>query len=61
MKKWCRIDGLINAAGGNVAAAMINPDQNLFDALIYLLSDASAFVSGEVILVDGGFTAFSGV
>lgn len=37
-----------------------NPDE-LTGTMIYLLSDASAFVSGEVILVDGGFTAFSGV
>jgi len=37
-----------------------NPEE-LTGTLIYLLSDASAFVSGEVILVDGGFTAFSGV
>lgn len=37
-----------------------NPDE-LIGALIWLLSDASAFVSGEVICVDGGFSVFSGV
>lgn len=37
-----------------------NPDE-LIGALIWLLSDASAFVSGEVICVDGGFHVFSGV
>lgn len=37
-----------------------NPDE-LNGALIWLLSDASAFVSGEVICVDGGFHVFSGV
>ena len=37
-----------------------NPEE-LTGTLIYLLSDASAFVSGETILVDGGFHAFSGV
>ena len=37
-----------------------NPDE-LIGALIWLLSDASAFVSGEVICVDGGFNVFSGV
>lgn len=33
----------------------------LIGALIWLLSDASAFVSGTVINVDGGFSIFSGV
>jgi NAD(P)-dependent dehydrogenase (short-subunit alcohol dehydrogenase family) len=37
-----------------------NPDE-LIGALVWLLSDASAFVSGEVICVDGGFSVFSGV
>ena len=35
--------------------------EELMGALIWLLSDASAFVSGEVICVDGGFHIFSGV
>jgi NAD(P)-dependent dehydrogenase (short-subunit alcohol dehydrogenase family) len=33
----------------------------LGNALIYLLSDASNFVTGTEIAIDGGFTAFSGV
>jgi NAD(P)-dependent dehydrogenase (short-subunit alcohol dehydrogenase family) len=35
--------------------------EELIGALIWLLSDASSFVSGEVICVDGGFHVFSGV
>lgn len=35
--------------------------EDLFGALIWLLSDASAFVTGTVIPVDGGFAAYSGV
>ena len=35
--------------------------QELTGTLIYLLSDASRFVTGETILVDGGFNAYSGV
>jgi len=37
-----------------------NPEE-LTGTLIYLLSDASAFVNGETILVDGGFNAWTGV
>lgn len=37
-----------------------SPDE-LEGALIYLLSDASKFVSGTIINVDGGFATFSGV
>lgn len=33
----------------------------LHGALHYLLSDAAAFVTGTTLVVDGGFTAFSGV
>lgn len=36
------------------------PD-DLQGALLYLLSDASSFVTGSDIRVDGGFTQFSGV
>lgn len=35
--------------------------QELVGTLVYLLSDASAFVSGTSILVDGAFNAYSGV
>jgi NAD(P)-dependent dehydrogenase (short-subunit alcohol dehydrogenase family) len=37
-----------------------NPTE-LCGALIYLLSDASKFVTGSDIVIDGGFTKFSGV
>lgn len=37
-----------------------SPDE-LSGALVYLLSDASKFVSGTVLTVDGGFSIFSGV
>ncbi|MEO8961077.1 MAG: SDR family oxidoreductase [Ginsengibacter sp.] len=37
-----------------------DPDE-LVGALIWLLSDASKFVTGTVIKVDGGFSVFSGV
>ena len=37
-----------------------HPDE-LIGTLVWLLSDASAFVTGSMICVDGGFSAFSGV
>jgi NAD(P)-dependent dehydrogenase (short-subunit alcohol dehydrogenase family) len=37
-----------------------NPDE-LIGALVWLLSDASAFVTGAMICVDGGFSIFGGV
>lgn len=37
-----------------------NPDE-LVGALVWLLSDASKFVTGTVVNVDGGFSIFSGV
>jgi NAD(P)-dependent dehydrogenase (short-subunit alcohol dehydrogenase family) len=37
-----------------------DPDE-LIGALLWLLSDASKFVTGTVVNVDGGFTVFSGV
>jgi NAD(P)-dependent dehydrogenase (short-subunit alcohol dehydrogenase family) len=37
-----------------------NPDE-LIGALVWLLSDASSFVTGSMICVDGGFSIFSGI
>jgi len=37
-----------------------NADE-LIGALVWLLSDASKFVTGTKITLDGGFSAFSGV
>jgi NAD(P)-dependent dehydrogenase (short-subunit alcohol dehydrogenase family) len=34
---------------------------DLFGAVLWLLSDASAFVTGIIVPIDGGFSAFSGV
>src|SRR4051812_3065000 len=31
MSTWGRIDGLVNAAGGNMPGATVGPTQNLFD------------------------------
>jgi NAD(P)-dependent dehydrogenase (short-subunit alcohol dehydrogenase family) len=35
--------------------------EDLFGAVLWLLSPASAFVTGLVVPIDGGFQAFSGV
>lgn len=58
-------DGSLTARGQSIITKTPfkrfgNPDE-LIGALVYLLSDASKFVNGENIKVDGGFSAFSGV
>jgi NAD(P)-dependent dehydrogenase (short-subunit alcohol dehydrogenase family) len=35
--------------------------EDLFGAILWLLSPASAFVTGIVVPIDGGFSAYSGV
>jgi NAD(P)-dependent dehydrogenase (short-subunit alcohol dehydrogenase family) len=35
--------------------------EDLLGAVLWLLSPASAFVTGTVVAIDGGFSAFSGV
>jgi NAD(P)-dependent dehydrogenase (short-subunit alcohol dehydrogenase family) len=58
-------DGTFTARGEAVIRSTpfkrFGEPEELMGALIWLLSDASAFVSGEVICVDGGFHIFSGV
>ncbi|WP_295116647.1 SDR family oxidoreductase [uncultured Chitinophaga sp.] len=58
-------DGTYTERGGKVinntpAGRFGNPDE-LIGALVWLLSDASVFVNGQVINVDGGFSIYSGV
>ena len=58
-------DGSYTARGNSVIAQTPfnrfgNPDE-LAGTLVWLLSDASKFVTGTTITVDGGFNAFSGV
>lgn len=45
----------------NTPYGRLGDPKELTGALIFLLSDASGFISGETILVDGGFNAWSGV
>lgn len=40
LSKWGTIDGLVNAAGGNIAEAVIGPDKDLFSASINHTLDA---------------------
>ncbi len=40
IKEWHKVDGLINAAGGNVPASVVSPDQDLFSVKIEDLKKA---------------------
>lgn len=46
---------------GHTPAGRFGSPEDLFGAVLWLLSDASAFVTGVVVPIDGGFSAFSGV
>jgi NAD(P)-dependent dehydrogenase (short-subunit alcohol dehydrogenase family) len=41
--------------------ARFGQPEDLFGAVLWLLSPASAFVTGIVVPIDGGFSAFAGV
>ena len=41
--------------------ARFGQPEDLFGAVLWLLSPASAFVTGIVLPMDGGFSAFAGV
>jgi gluconate 5-dehydrogenase len=43
---------------GRVPLGRFGRDVDLAGAVIYLASDASSFVSGHVLVVDGGYTAW---
>jgi NAD(P)-dependent dehydrogenase (short-subunit alcohol dehydrogenase family) len=45
----------------NVSSMNAFRPQDLVGATLWLLSPASAFVSGVVVPIDGGFSAYSGV
>jgi NAD(P)-dependent dehydrogenase (short-subunit alcohol dehydrogenase family) len=45
---------------GTPAGRFGSPDE-LIGALFWLISDASKFVTGSVVIIDGGFNAYSGI
>jgi NAD(P)-dependent dehydrogenase (short-subunit alcohol dehydrogenase family) len=57
--------GELTARGSSIIAhtpmARFGAPEDLLGATLWLLSPASAFVTGTVIPIDGGFSAFSGV
>ena len=70
-----RVDVLVNAAGGNVPAAVVGEDESFFGlsgeafgepeglvgAVVGLCGPGARFVNGAVAPVDGGFGVFGGV
>lgn len=45
----------------NTPMGRFGEPKDLIGALLWLVSDASRFVTGSVVVVDGGFNAYSGV
>jgi NAD(P)-dependent dehydrogenase (short-subunit alcohol dehydrogenase family) len=60
-----RETGELTARGQSILAhtpmARFGDPEDLIGAVLWLLSPASAFVTGAIIPIDGGFSAFSGV
>ena len=58
-------DGSLTSRGqkivDNTPMARFGEPEELQGAAVWLASDASAFVTGIVIPVDGGFSAFGGI
>jgi NAD(P)-dependent dehydrogenase (short-subunit alcohol dehydrogenase family) len=58
-------DGTLTSRGQSILAHTpmnrFGTPEDLFGVTMWLISPASAFVTGVVIPVDGGFSAFSGV
>lgn len=58
-------DGSLSARGnqiiGHTPMARFGKPEDLFGTIQWLCSDASKFVTGTIIPVDGGFSAYSGV
>ena len=61
MDNYGRVDGLVNAAGGVMPQGVLQPQDDLFKMNLQGMSDASKFVTGAMICVDGGFSIFGGV
>ena len=57
--------GALTARGKSIIdhtpMARFGQPEDLFGAVLWLLSPASAFVTGAIVPIDGGFSAFSGV
>jgi NAD(P)-dependent dehydrogenase (short-subunit alcohol dehydrogenase family) len=58
-------DGILTARGetilGHTPMNRFGTPEDLLGATMWLISPASAFVTGIVVPIDGGFSAFSGV
>ncbi|MBK9123906.1 MAG: SDR family oxidoreductase [Chloroflexi bacterium] len=58
-------DGTLTARGGTIIAhtpaGRFGEPEDLLGALLYLAGPASRFVTGTVLIVDGGVNAFSGI
>jgi NAD(P)-dependent dehydrogenase (short-subunit alcohol dehydrogenase family) len=49
-------DGYLEKQGPRILAGRIGDPEELAAALVFLVSDAGGYVTGQTLAVDGGFT-----
>ncbi len=58
-ERWDRDPAMKQAAAGAVPLGRVGTTQDMADAILFLLSDKAAFITGTELIVDGGRTALS--
>jgi 3-oxoacyl-[acyl-carrier protein] reductase len=56
-ERWDQDPAMKQAAAGAVPLGRVGTTQDMADAILFLLSDKAAFITGTELIVDGGRTA----